>query len=100
MSMKNTVEDRVKKVVLEYYSRHTDPREKVPAITNETSFCDDLNVDSLTTVELIILLEEEFDIQISDEQAVDMKTVQNVVDAITNIFADKDTKRGQKWANQ
>ena len=53
-------------------------------ITTDASFIEDLGADSLDTVELIMSLEEEFDIEIPDEEAEKIKTVQNVVDYILN----------------
>jgi acyl carrier protein len=44
---------------------------------------DDLGADSLDTVELVMALEEEFDIEISDEDAEKIQTVQDAVDYIT-----------------
>ena len=51
-------------------------------ITPEASFIEDLGADSLDTVELIMALEEEFDIEIPDEEAEKIKSVQNVIDYI------------------
>lgn len=51
-------------------------------ITREASFIEDLGADSLDTVELIMSLEEEFDIEIPDEEAEKVKSVQQVVDYI------------------
>jgi acyl carrier protein len=48
-------------------------------ITPEASFIDDLGADSLDTVELIMKMEEEFDIEIPDEEAEKLKTVGDVV---------------------
>jgi acyl carrier protein len=48
----------------------------------ESSFIDDLGADSLDIVELIMALEEEFDIEIPDEEAEKFPTVGNVVDYI------------------
>jgi acyl carrier protein len=56
-------------------------------ITSDASFIEDLGADSLDTVELIMSLEEEFDIEIPDEEAEKIKTVQNVVDYILNHLA-------------
>ena len=52
------------------------------AVTNEASFIDDLGADSLDIVELIMALEEEFDIEIPDADAEKVVTVGDVVDYI------------------
>ena len=52
-------------------------------ITEKASFMDDLGADSLDTVELIMELEEEFGLEIPDEEAEGIATVQNAVDYIT-----------------
>ncbi len=60
-------------------------------ITRETSFTNDLNADSLDTVELGMELEEEFDTQIPDEQAEKIHTVGQAVDFINkNLSSSKD----------
>ena len=51
-------------------------------VTEDASFVDDLGADSLDTVELIMAFEEEFDIEIPDEEAQKIKTVQDVIDYI------------------
>ena len=51
-------------------------------VKTEASFIDDLGADSLDTVELVMALEEEFDIEIPDEDAEKISTVQNAVDYI------------------
>ena len=53
-------------------------------VTNEASFMDDLGADSLDTVELVMALEEEFDIEISDEDAEKIQSVQDAIDYITD----------------
>ena len=53
-------------------------------ITPEASFIDDLGADSLDTVELIMALEEEFDLEIPDEDAESLTTVKAVIDYITD----------------
>lgn len=50
----------------------------------ETSFIDDLGADSLDTVELVMAFEEEFKIEISDEEAEKIQTVKVAVDYITD----------------
>lgn len=71
------VEEKVKKVVAEKLS--VEPEEVVP----EASFVDDLGADSLDLVELIMAMEEAFDIEISDEEAEKLQTVKDAVDYIT-----------------
>jgi acyl carrier protein len=51
-------------------------------ITPEANFTDDLGADSLDVVELVMALEEEFDIEIPDEEAEKLQTVQSVIDYI------------------
>ncbi len=71
-----SIEDKVKKIIAEKLS--VDLEELVP----EASFVDDLGADSLDLVELIMSMEEEFDIEISDEEAEKLATVKNVLDYI------------------
>jgi acyl carrier protein len=72
---------RVKKIVAEQLS--VDPSEVVPG----ASFANDLGADSLDTVELVMALEEEFDIEIPDEAAEGIATVQAAVDYINEKAA-------------
>ena len=51
-------------------------------VTEDASFIDDLGADSLDTVELIMAFEEEFDIEIPDEDAQKIKTVKDVIEYI------------------
>ncbi|MEM7769815.1 MAG: acyl carrier protein [Cyanobacteria bacterium P01_E01_bin.6] len=53
----------------------------------EASFANDLGADSLDTVELVMALEEEFDIEIPDEAAEEIATVQSAVDYIVDKAA-------------
>jgi len=52
------------------------------AVTLEADLRADLEADSLDAVELIMAVEEEFDIEISDEESINMKTVKDIVDYI------------------
>jgi acyl carrier protein len=63
-------------------------------ITRETSFINDLNADSLDTVELVMEFEDEFDMSIPDEEAEKIQTVGAAVDYIVNIAKAK--KKGQQ----
>jgi acyl carrier protein len=71
-----SVEDRVKKIIAEKLS--VDLKEVVP----EASFVDDLGADSLDLVELIMSMEEEFDTDISDEDAEKITTVQDAINYV------------------
>ncbi|MGH7233328.1 MAG: acyl carrier protein [Nitrospiraceae bacterium] len=69
-------EDRIKKIIAEQLG--VDEDEVVP----EASFVDDLGADSLDTVELVMAFEEEFDIEIPDEDAEKILTVGRAMDYI------------------
>ena len=71
-----SVEDKVKKIIAEKLS--VDLEE----VVGEASFVDDLGADSLDLVELIMSMEEEFDIDISDEDAEKLVTVKDAIDYI------------------
>ncbi|MFW5789680.1 MAG: acyl carrier protein [Bacillota bacterium] len=66
--------ERVKNLIVEELA--VDPDE----VTVEASFIDDLGADSLDVVELVMALEEEFDIEIPDEDAEKIETVQDAID--------------------
>jgi acyl carrier protein len=71
-----TVNERLKKIIVDQLG--VDESEVVPS----ASFVEDLNADSLDLVELIMSLEEEFKLQISDEDAEKITTVQEAEDYI------------------
>jgi len=71
-----SIEDKVKKIIAEKLS--VDIEEIVP----EASFVDDLGADSLDLVELIMSMEEEFDIDISDDDAEKLVTFKDVIEYI------------------
>ena len=58
-------------------------------ITPEAKFVDDLGADSLDTVELVMALEEEFDLEISDEEAERLTTVNRVISYIEDCLDKK-----------
>jgi acyl carrier protein len=74
----SSIEDRVKKIVVEQLGANEDQ------VKTDSSFVDDLGADSLDTVELVMALEEEFDMEIPDDQAESIATVK---DAVTYIEA-------------
>ena len=70
------IESKVKKIVAEQMGVAEDE------ISRETSFVNDLNADSLDTVELVMEFEEEFEINIPDEEAEKIQTVGMAIDYI------------------
>jgi len=73
----SSVEQQVKAIVAEQLGV------KAEQVTSAASFVDDLGADSLDTVELVMALEEEFEIEIPDEDAEKITTVQQAIDYIT-----------------
>ncbi len=71
--MAAAVETRVKEIVCEQLGVSDEE------VTPQASFIDDLGADSLDIVELVMALEEEYEMEISDEDAEKIKTVQDVV---------------------
>lgn len=71
-----TIEERVKNIIVEQL--RVEPDQVKP----EAQFVNDLGADSLDTVELIMALEEDFDIEIPDEQAEKIKTVGEALEHI------------------
>ena len=74
------MEERVKEIIVEQLGVDADQ------VTVNASFVDDLGADSLDTVELVMALEEEFDVEIPDEDAEKITTVN---DAISYLSANK-----------
>lgn len=79
--MAASIEDRVKKIVVEQLGVKEDE------VTSASSFVDDLGADSLDTVELVMALEEEFEVEIQDEDAEKITTIQQAVDYIKDKSA-------------
>jgi acyl carrier protein len=76
------IEEKIKKIISEQLN--VSEEDVVP----EASFVDDLGADSLDQVELIMAMEEEFDLSISDEDAEKIATVQNAIDFIRKASAE------------
>tara|TARA_B100000902_G_C26679803_1_gene607226 strand:- start:193 stop:429 length:237 start_codon:yes stop_codon:yes gene_type:complete len=74
--MSENIKEKVKKIVADHLGVE---EEKV---TDEASFIDDLGADSLDTVELVMAFEEKFGIEIPDDAAETIQTVQNAIDYI------------------
>jgi len=75
MSVEN-VQERVKNIIVEQLGVEADQ------VKPEAQFVNDLGADSLDTVELIMALEEEFDVEIPDEKAEKIKTVGEAISFI------------------
>ena len=76
-----SIEERVKKIIVDQLG--ADAAQVKP----EASFIEDLGADSLDTVELVMALVEEFDIEIPDEEAEKITTVQSAIDYVTKANA-------------
>lgn len=74
-----SVQEKMIDIIVEQLS--VDKDKVVPA----ASFVDDLGADSLDLVELIMAMEEEFDVEIPDEEAEKIVTVQNAIDFVNKI---------------
>jgi len=77
-----SVEEKVKKIICE----QLDVAEE--DVVPEASFVDDLGADSLDQVELIMAMEEEFDVSIPDESAENIAKVQDAIDYIKKALGD------------
>ena len=73
-----SIEEKVQKIVCEHLGVSAEE------VKLEASFIDDLGADSLDTVELVMAFEEEFEIEIPDEEAEAIQTVKNAVDYINS----------------
>ena len=71
-----SIDERVKQIIVEQLGVEESE------VTPNASFVDDLGADSLDTVELVMAFEEAFDIEIPDEDAEKIRTVQDAVDYI------------------
>ena len=78
------ISEKVKTIICEQLM--VDPE----TVNDESSFVEDLGADSLDTVELIMEFEDEFSIEISDEQAEGISTVGEAVAYLEKLLAEKD----------
>ena len=74
--MAATIEERVRNIVIQQLGVSD------AEVKDDSSFVDDLGADSLDTVELVMALEEEFDLEIQDEEAERITTIKEAVDFI------------------
>ena len=72
-------EEQIKQIIAEKLEIN------IGQITDDAKFIDDLGADSLDVVELIMTLEDEFDIEISDEEAEKIVTVRNAIDFMKSL---------------
>ncbi|MFO7709103.1 MAG: acyl carrier protein [Desulfobacterales bacterium] len=76
--MSESIEEKVKKIIAEKLSV------ELSEVKPEASFVDDLGADSLDLVELIMSMEEEFGVEISDEDAEKIVTVKDAITYVRN----------------
>ena len=76
--MTEDISSKVKKMVIDHLGVDESK------VTEEASFMDDLGADSLDTVELVMAFEEKFNLEIPDDAAETIVTVQNAIDYINN----------------
>lgn len=73
------VADRVRKIMVDHLGV------ELRRVTDEASIMDDLDADSLDLVELVMAYEEEFDIEVRDEEAEDLLTVADVIKHVQKL---------------
>ncbi|MFD2256802.1 acyl carrier protein [Luteolibacter algae] len=73
-----SIEERVKEIIVDQLGVSADQ------VTSEAKFVEDLGADSLDTVELVMALEEEFDVEVPDDEAEKLQAVNDVVTFITS----------------
>ncbi len=76
-----SIETKVRKIIAEKLSR-VDSRIDIEDVLPEASLVDDLGADSLMLVELMMTMEEQFEIDMDEDESDKLKTVQDVIDYI------------------
>jgi acyl carrier protein len=79
MAAEKSIDQRIKDIIVEQLGVNADQ------VTAEAKFIEDLGADSLDTVELVMALEEEFSIEIADEEAEKLQSVGDVIKYIEEI---------------
>jgi len=73
MAAEKTIEQRIKDIIVEQLGVNADQ------VTSDAKFIEDLGADSLDTVELVMALEEEFGLEVPDEEAEKLQSVGDVI---------------------
>jgi acyl carrier protein len=79
MAAEKSVEQRIKDIIVDQLNVNADQ------VTPEAKFIEDLGADSLDTVELVMALEEEFGVEIPDEEAEKLQTVGDVLKYVEEL---------------
>jgi len=79
MAAEKSIEQRIKDIIVDQLSVNADQ------VTPEAKFIEDLGADSLDTVELVMALEEEFGMEIPDEEAEKLQTVGDVIKYVEDM---------------
>jgi acyl carrier protein len=78
-----TIEQRLIAVIREVLDQPENHRGTLPEITPRSNFIEDLQCDSLDLIEIVLGVEDAFEIDIADEDVEGIKTVQNAIDYLT-----------------